>query len=531
MYRKYFGLNSVPFKTTPDLDMFYKHGSRQEIFEALLYTIGRGDGILKVTGEVGSGKTMLLRLLASNLTNDFDIIYINSPNLSAKDIILYICSELSLDVDASSQKFTLTNELKHKLVELYSSGRRVVMLIDEAQSMTFDALEEIRLLSNIETGQDKLLQIVLFGQPELDVALDNTKIRQLKSRISYSMYVPPLESADVQAYLNYRMRKAGYVGLDVFTLKIAKRIQKISGGLPRNINVIADKILMSMYGFDDKVAKICHLKTLPEIDESSYSKNNKSLLFKSLIIGIVTGLVVIIIYSFLFIDGSFTKKTDTPLVSKINNDATTSPLSSKEQASLVLSIQKHDSLSGLPKGSQEIDKNAQASINDGDETKINTPIIEVLKTSNNEDKSTSSANKNNYQIKNTSAIVGNQEQLERILRYHSEGIEWVDSIDNRYVIQLSTRHVRSINSTIMFYEKHNLLPLVHILIDYNDHIKRFRLKVFYKSSDSFTELSDIIEKLPYKIKSSSPYIVSVEQLAQKLQYTEKKLNEIGIINE
>ncbi len=529
MYRKYFGLNSLPFKTTPDLDMFYKHGSRQEIYEALLYTIGRGDGIIKVTGEVGSGKTMLLRLLASNLTNDFDIIYINSPNLSAKDIVLYICSELRLEVDPNSQKFTLTNELKQKLVELHSSGRKVVMLIDEAQSMTFDALEEMRLLSNIETGQDKLLQIVLFGQPELDQALDNTKIRQLKSRISYSMYVPPLESSDVQSYLNYRMRCAGYAGLDVFNLKVAKRIQKITGGLPRNINVIADKILMSMYGSGDKVAKLSHLKTLPEIEVPNYSMSRNLLLIKASLFGLVMGLVVILIYIYFFKESIVNNQLGNVVSSSSSLENSSQSINQSKQN--LSTSPKQDEQGPISHDGQNIDDNKLQSLSETHENKIISRQIKSQSLTTEDINLGALAKKNNYQIKNTSAIVGNQEQLEKILRYHSKGNDWLSSLDDRYVIQLSTRHIRSIDSTVMFYEQYKLLPLVHVLVDYNDNLKNFRLKVFYKSSDSFSELSEVIEKLPSKVKSASPYIVTVRQLAQKLRYTDKKLNEIGIINE
>lgn len=266
MYLKFFGLNAFPFKITPQLEMFYRDGSREQILEALMYTISRGDGILKVTGEVGSGKTMLLRLLATKLSDSFELVYINSPNLSAKDILLYACTELGIDTKHHTQKYDLTNLIYSKLLEFHSAGKRVVMLIDEAQAMTFDALEEIRLLSNIETNDEKLLQMVLFGQPELDVALDNEKIRQIKSRISYSIYVPPFNAKEVHAYLNYRMRQAGYKGLDVFTLKVSRRIQKLTGGLPRNINVIADKILMAAYGAGDKKIQNKHFKYLPQLE-------------------------------------------------------------------------------------------------------------------------------------------------------------------------------------------------------------------------------------------------------------------------
>ncbi|WP_127471177.1 ExeA family protein [Thiomicrorhabdus aquaedulcis] len=272
MYRNYFGLSSLPFKTTPDPEFFYQKGSRQDTLNALYYAIGRGDAILKVVGEVGCGKTMLLRLLASKLSVEntcYTLIYINSPNLSSKDILLYIASELGLLVADSAQKFVILNLIKMHILSIYAAGGRVVMLVDEAQTMTLDGLEEIRLLSNFETDEDKLLQIVLFGQPELDVALENAHIRQLKSRISYSLYIPAFTVAEVQAYLNFRLRKAHYAGLDLFNLSVSRRIFKLTHGLPRDINILADKLLMAAYGANDTVVKHSHFKS---VSDASISK-------------------------------------------------------------------------------------------------------------------------------------------------------------------------------------------------------------------------------------------------------------------
>ena len=186
-------------------------------------------------------------------------------------------------------------------MEFHGANRKVVMLVDEAQSMTYDALEELRLLSNIETDQDKLLQMVLFGQPELDVALDAEKIRQLKSRISYSMFVPALQDLDVQAYLNYRMRKAGYSGLDVFNLKVSKKIQNITQGLPRNINVVADKVLMSIFSSGDKFAKYKHLKSLPELESGTKVESVRHYYYLALI----TLFIIILSLSFLMFSNVF----------------------------------------------------------------------------------------------------------------------------------------------------------------------------------------------------------------------------------
>ncbi|GAB6070823.1 hypothetical protein JCM30760_19200 [Thiomicrorhabdus hydrogeniphila] len=534
MYRKYFGLNSLPFKTTPDLDMFYKHGSRQEILEALIYTISRGDGIIKVTGEVGSGKTMLLRLLADSLPDYFEVIYINSPNLSSKDILLYICSELGLDLPSDSQKFTLTNALKNALLSLYSQNKKVVMLVDEAQTMTFDALEELRLLSNIETGDDKLLQMVLFGQPELDKAIEHDDIRQLKSRISYNIYVPPLKASDVQAYLNYRMHKAGYSGVDVFSLSISNKIQKLTSGLPRNINIVADKVLMSVFGSGDKVAKSKHLKYLPELDDLSQKKTNNWFV-PTLLLSVV--LLIVLLSIFYLYDRSSDKPISQNLkselkengvysgnkiqqTSKINDDTSKINVAKDEGKSLKTTKVLKDSAdnhTNIVESKQEI-------VN---EVLLTEPPLEEKSAPN-----STTSTEINQNIKNPNAIVGNPAQLMEILRYHNEGKKWLETISDNYVIQLSTRHIRSIESTLKFYHEQGFEDgTFHILIDYNETIDKFRLKVFYLTSSRFSVLNNIIESLPYKIRSSSPYIERIEQLKQNVNYTDRKLEDIGIVNE
>lgn len=262
MYCSFFGLQKLPFKISPDLSFFYKHASRDDIVQALLYSVERGDGIIKVVGEVGVGKTTLLRLLAEKLPSHYQKVYISSPNLSSLDLLKFICSELNLKTDQITTKLDLINRLNSFLIEEYRQGRRVVMLIDEAQSMTLDTLEEIRLLGNLETEEDKLLQMVLFGQPELDMTLQDSRIKPLKDRIACHVLIPPLDTEEVMRYLNYRMRVAGYMGQDLFNLSVSKKIQKLTQGLPRSINLLADKLLMIAYSKGDHKLKLNHFKRL-----------------------------------------------------------------------------------------------------------------------------------------------------------------------------------------------------------------------------------------------------------------------------
>lgn len=262
MYCSFFGLKKLPFKISPDLAFFYKHAAREEITQALLFSIERGDGIITVTGEVGVGKTTLLRLLSDTLPDNYIQVYISSPNLSAEALLKFICSELAIPVSPADGKADLMNRLNRFLIDEYRQNRRVVMLVDEAQSMMLDTLEEVRLLGNLETGDDKLLQMVLFGQPELDVTLQDPRVRPFKDRIANHFMIQPLNDEEVMHYLNYRMRVAGYMQSDLFSLKIAKQIREQTGGLPRSINLLADKLLMVAFSKGDAHLKVSHFKEL-----------------------------------------------------------------------------------------------------------------------------------------------------------------------------------------------------------------------------------------------------------------------------
>mgnify|MGYP005751188019 CR=1 FL=1 len=247
MYRAFFGLMDLPFRSTPDLEFFYKDADREQIVSALIYSLERGDAIVKVVGEVGSGKTTLLRMLSQKLSSQYSTVYINTPNLSAHDILFFICVEFGLSVERTEQKYFLTKKLQDFLLSQHSENRKPIVLIDEAQAMPLETLEEIRLLTNLETEQDKLLQIVLFGQPELDSNLNEPQVRQFMSRIAHSISLEPFSKQDVHSYLNFRMRKAGYQGRDVFDSRAARLIHKLSKGLPRNIHILADKALLAAY--------------------------------------------------------------------------------------------------------------------------------------------------------------------------------------------------------------------------------------------------------------------------------------------
>ncbi|MGH1440514.1 MAG: ExeA family protein [Cellvibrionaceae bacterium] len=247
MYLEFYGLHHPPFRITPDTRVFFEGENRGATLEGLCYAITQGEGIVKVVGEVGSGKTMLCRMLPLKLVQGIDWVYLAHPSLSPEHTLHAITYELGLSLDEGTEKLSVMRALHNELLERHRQNRRVVVLVEEAQGMPLETLEEIRLLSNLETDESKLLQIVLFGQPELDNKLSAWEIRQLNERITHSLYLPPLDVEDIHNYLNFRLRFAGYKGPDIFTKKIAKKINKYSLGLTRRINIIADKSLMLAY--------------------------------------------------------------------------------------------------------------------------------------------------------------------------------------------------------------------------------------------------------------------------------------------
>ena len=247
MYLEHFGLERQPFKITPDTSLFYEGSKRGAALEALMYAITSGEGIIKVVGEVGSGKTMLCRMLEVRLSGSIDVVYIANPSLSPDNILHVIAHELHLDVASSESKLSVMQKLQDYLLKKHADNRQIVLFVEEAQSMPLETLEEIRMLSNLETDQHKLLQMVLFGQPELDEKLAQPQIRQLKERITHSFYLDPFPPKDTLDYLNFRLRAVGYKGPSLFSQRTANAVEKYSGGLSRRINIIADKAMMASF--------------------------------------------------------------------------------------------------------------------------------------------------------------------------------------------------------------------------------------------------------------------------------------------
>jgi type II secretory pathway predicted ATPase ExeA len=247
MYLEHFGLTEVPFRITPHTDFFFAGANRGATLEALMYAITHDEGIVKVSGEVGSGKTMLCRVLMERLPSQVSIVYLANPSLSRDDILYAIADELELAIPEHTRLATMLRILQDHLIKLYAEGRQVVVLIDEAHAMPAETLEEIRLLSNLESNRHKLMQLVLFGQPELNEVLGRPDMRQLKERITHNFALEPLVREDIAEYLDFRMRAAGYKGPNVFAPAAIREIASASLGLTRRINILADKSLLAAY--------------------------------------------------------------------------------------------------------------------------------------------------------------------------------------------------------------------------------------------------------------------------------------------
>jgi len=258
MYEQYYGLSEKPFNLTPDTEFFYQSFTHKEALDVLQVAIQSGDGFIKITGEVGTGKTLLCRKLLDSLEAEFDTIYIPNPYMKSGELLEAVLIELGAgDKDSREDSLTRINSC---LIENARIGRGTVILLDEAQAMTDECLEAIRLLSNLETGKRKLVQIVLFGQPELDVRLASDSIRQLRQRIMHHFQLQPLSRDSIASYLQHRICSAGYCGPDLFDHAAQSRLYKFSRGIPRVINVLCNKAMMLSYANGDFYVNSKHIE-------------------------------------------------------------------------------------------------------------------------------------------------------------------------------------------------------------------------------------------------------------------------------
>ncbi len=289
MYLEHFGLDEPPFRITPVTVFFFSGANRGEILDALIYSLSEAEGIVKVSGEVGSGKTMLCRMLLERLPKHVEIIYLANPSLSREEMLYAIADALGLSIDGKRVGIVM-HSIQNKLEEKAREGKRVVVLVDEAHAMPLDTLEELRLLYNLQIGNAKLLQIILFGQPELNAKLDQPNMRQLKDRIVHHFHMQPLSRNNLENYLMFRMRAAGYRWPDIFSPNAIKLIADASSGLMRRINILADKSLLSAFVEDTHNIEVRHVQAAMRASEL---KPTRSLASKKLLMGSAAGMLLL----------------------------------------------------------------------------------------------------------------------------------------------------------------------------------------------------------------------------------------------
>jgi MSHA biogenesis protein MshM len=283
MYHTHFGLKELPFTITPDTSFFIAHASHQEALNTLIVAVRSGEGFTKVVGEVGTGKTLLCRKFLSALEHkDFVTAYIPNPYLEPMTLLLAVADELSLEYPANVNQHQLLKLMTRYLVDTYAGGQRVVLCLDEAQALPVETLEALRLLSNLETERRKLLQVVLFGQPELDVRLSDPAVRQLKQRIGFSCRLKPMSHDELEYYLAHRLSVAGYRGPRLFSHEAIKRLYKVSHGVPRLANILAHKAMMVAFGEGARRVEDEHMRLAIADTESIHSTTLRGRIFRYL---------------------------------------------------------------------------------------------------------------------------------------------------------------------------------------------------------------------------------------------------------
>jgi MSHA biogenesis protein MshM len=248
MYLQHFKLTEYPFSITPDTSFFMNRAGYQDALNVLTIALRSGEGFVKVTGEVGVGKTILCRKLMKSLNKDFVIAYIHNPYIKAESLLFSIADALSVKYTNETSQHILMKSITLALLDTHRNGKKMLVCLDEVQAMPVQTLESLRLLTNLETEKRKLLQVVLFGQPELDILLTQPSVRQLKQRITFSYRLLPLNKVAMYSYIRHRLQIAGCHEKLLFTKRACEAIYRHSNGIPRLINILCHKALICSYG-------------------------------------------------------------------------------------------------------------------------------------------------------------------------------------------------------------------------------------------------------------------------------------------
>ncbi len=259
MYLTHFRLSELPFSLTPDTSFFMSRDNYHDALNVLLVALRSGEGFVKVVGEVGVGKTMLCRALLKSLGEQYACAYLPNPYLRPASLLFSLAEELQIEYPKRATQHELIKRITAGLLALHGQDRRVVLCMDEAQAVPLQTLESLRLLTNLETEKSKLLQVVLFGQPELDTVLAQPAVRQLRQRITFSFVLKPLSRRLLGDYVHHRLTIAGYDGVNPFTIRALDTLQEASRGIPRLVNILAHKALMAAYGQGVQVIDRAHV--------------------------------------------------------------------------------------------------------------------------------------------------------------------------------------------------------------------------------------------------------------------------------
>jgi MSHA biogenesis protein MshM len=262
-YLRHFGLRELPFGITPDTSYFFACRSVREALNTLLIAVSNGEGFIKITGEVGTGKTLLCRKFLSTLGPSWVSAYIPNPNLEPRSLLFALADELGAG-GGRAESHRLEKDLMQRLLDIARQGKRVVLCMDETQAMPLATLETVRLLTNLETEKRKLMQVVLFGQPELDRKLASDSVRQLRQRITFQYALKALTRDEVADYVAHRLTIAGYSGPAVFTNGALRAMHLASRGVPRLVNILAHKALLVVFGEGGREVRREHVRAAVE---------------------------------------------------------------------------------------------------------------------------------------------------------------------------------------------------------------------------------------------------------------------------
>lgn len=295
MYQNHFGLREAPFGITPDPSFVFSAATHQEALNTLLVAVTSGEGFIKITGEVGTGKTLLCRRFLSMLDDSYVMAYIPNPMMDPRGLMTSLGAEFEIPMPADSGLHEQLRVLNAFLLLFARENRKLVVCIDEAQAMPLETLDALRLLSNLETEKRKLIQVVIFGQPELDEKLARPEARQLRQRISFEYRLRALSKEEVLRYVAHRLRVAGLEGDTLFSNRAARILYKATDGVPRLLNIIAHKAMLAVYGEGGNTVKARHVRDAARDTPAarlgfSWMWGVLPILLLGMVIGIGTGL-------------------------------------------------------------------------------------------------------------------------------------------------------------------------------------------------------------------------------------------------